>query len=127
MLNYWKQGVTTNTILENYQKILTRIKTELPNTRVYCMSVIPQNLVLESYTTIKINITTPRILAVNEKIKEMVADEPNMTYLDLFSLLADEDNRLIEKYSDDGIHLNAEGFKVWTGLLKPYLSSQENN
>ena len=114
-------NVKTEKILKNYQEILTRIKTELPNTRLYCVSVIPQNLTIETYSTIKIDEATPRILALNEKIKEMVASEPNMTYLDLFSLLADENNRLIEKYSDDGLHLNAEGFKVWTGLLKPYL------
>ena len=28
---------------------------------------------------------------------------------------------LIEKYSDDGIHLNHNGFVVWSAILKPML------
>ena len=47
----------------------------------------------------------------------------NTSYIDLFSLLADSNQMLIEKYSDDGIHLNAEGFTVWTNLIKPYLEN----
>jgi lysophospholipase L1-like esterase len=114
-------NVETDKILQNYREILTRIQTELPTTKIYCISVIPQNLTLESYTLIKVNKTTPRILEINKQIKSIVSSKQNITYLDLFPLLADENNMLIEKYSDDGIHLNAEGFKVWTGLLKPYL------
>ena len=45
----------------------------------------------------------------------------NITLFDLFSLLADENDFLIEKYSEDGLHLNAEAYKVWTDLIKPYL------
>ena len=111
----------TDKIIDNYREILTKITTQLPDTKIYCMSVIPQNLILESYTNLKVQETTLRILEVNEKIKEVVDGEVNATYLNLFPLLADENNLMIEAYSDDGIHLNAEGFKVWTGLVKPYL------
>ena len=113
--------VEKSKILSNYQEIFTKIKTELPNTKVYCMSMIPQNLTLETYTTIDVEKTTQTILELNPQIEAMVSNEPNFTYLDLFSLLADSNNMLIETYSDDGIHLNAAGFEVWTSLIKPYL------
>jgi lysophospholipase L1-like esterase len=51
----------------------------------------------------------------------MTEKEVNVTYIDLFPLLADDNNMLIEEYSDDGLHLNAAGFEVWTNLIKPYL------
>ena len=114
-------GVKTDKILENYQSILEKIQAELPTTKIYCVSIIPQNLTLEGYSLIKVSKTTSRILEINEQIKSIVSSKENITYLDLFPLLADENNMLIERYSDDGLHLNAEGFKVWTGLLKPYL------
>ena len=113
--------VEKSKILSNYQEILTKIKTELPETQVYCMSMIPQNLTLETYSTIDVEKTTQTILELNPQIEAMVSNEPNFTYLDLFSLLADSNNMLIETYSDDGIHLNAAGFEVWTSLIKPYL------
>ena len=108
-------------ILANYNEILTRIKRELPDTQIYCVSIIPQNLTIETYSDIKVEKTTKTILEINSKIKDMVANEENVTFIDLFPLLADSDNLLIEKYSDDGLHLNAAGFEVWTNLIKPYL------
>lgn len=108
-------------ILANYNEILTKIKRELPDTQIYCVSIIPQNLTIETYSDIKVEKTTKTILEINSKIKDMVANEENVTYIDLFPLLADSNNLLIEKYSDDGLHLNAAGFEVWTNLIKPYL------
>lgn len=114
-------NVDNSKIIANYKEILTKIKTELPDTEIFCVSIIPQNLTLETYSNIKVEETTKTILEINTQIKEIIEKESNVTYIDLFSLLADDNNMLIEKYSDDGIHLNAAGFEVWTKLIKPYL------
>ena len=53
-----------------------------------------------------------------------LAEEKGAVYLDLFSLIADEDNHLIREYSDDGLHLNPAGLSVWTKLIKPYLGGE---
>ena len=50
----------------------------------------------------------------------------NMKYLHINILLTkkhffDLINDLIKSYSDDGLHLNANGFIVWTSILKGYL------
>lgn len=113
-------GVSEDTILSNYEKILDTIYADLPETQVYCMSIIPQNMQLEEYSDIDVNVTTGKILAINPKIKAL-AEGKGATYLDLFSLLADENHYLIREYSDDGLHLNKAGLDVWTALLKPYL------
>jgi lysophospholipase L1-like esterase len=114
-------NVQTPKILANYNEILTKIKRELPDTQIYCVSIIPQNLALETYSNIKVEETTKTILEINAQLKQMTENEANVTYIDLFPLLADDNNMLIEEYSDDGLHLNAAGFEVWTNLLKPYL------
>ena len=117
-------GVKTEKIVENYAKILSEIERELPEAELYCVSVIPQNTTLETYTEIKVSETTARILEMNKKIQEIVKNSNQAVYVDLFSLLADENNMLIKKYSDDGIHLNENGFQVWTELLMPYLKAE---
>lgn len=104
----------------NYRRILQNIRENLPSVELYCMSLIPLNDVLETYANIDTEESTRRILALNTEIPTL-AEEFNATYLNIFPLLADENNRLIETYSDDGLHLNTAGFQVWTALIKPYL------
>lgn len=116
--NYEKAG-----ILQRYEKIIDEIYAALPDVKLFCMSVIPQNEVIETYSTVRVEKTTEIILEVNGQIKAL-SEKKGATYLDLFSLLADENNRLIREYSDDGLHLNNKGLTVWTGLLKPYLLAE---
>jgi lysophospholipase L1-like esterase len=112
-------------IFERYEKIIDEIYKNLPDVTLFCMSVIPQNEVLETYSAIKVENTTKIIFEVNAHIKAL-AQEKGATYLDVFSLLADENDRLIKEYSDDGLHLNEKGLTVWTNLLKPYLEAECN-
>ena len=111
-------GVSTDTILENYDSILKGIKTKLPSAKVYMMSILPINSDLPSY--VDINKSTERILAINEEIKTMAANY-SYKYMDLFSLVKDDKNHLKKEYSLDGIHLSEQGFVTWTNLIKPEL------
>lgn len=113
-------GVPTETTVENYAKILDEIYTNMPDVKLYCMSIIPQNMQLQESSGLDVAANTRKIMAINSQIKTL-AEAKGATYLDLFSLLADENNYLIADYSDDGLHLNVAGLQVWTELLKPHL------
>lgn len=115
-------GVDSDLILQRYAQIIDNIYAALPDVELYCISIIPQNEQLEKDSAIDVTATTETILELNPRIKTLV-ESRGATYLDLFSLLADDNDRLIEAYSDDGIHLNVEGLSVWTDLLKPYLQA----
>lgn len=110
-------------ILERYAQIIDGIRANLPDAQLYCMSIIPQNEQIEEYSHIRIADTTPYIMRVNAEICRL-AEEKGAVYLDLFSLIADEENHLIREYSDDGLHLNPAGLSVWTKLIKPYLGGE---
>ena len=75
---------------------------------------------IESYSTVNAEQNNKKVVELNSLIKQLT-NEVNATYLDLYSLVLDENGYLIKDYSDDGIHLNASGFVVWTNFLKPYL------
>ncbi len=117
-------GLDEEGIVERYEKIIDEIYGALPDVELYCMSIIPQNSQIEESGHVRIAETTPKILSINESIRR-IAGENGATYLDLFSLLADENNHLIREYSDDGLHLNYKGLSVWTQLIKPYLSGEK--
>ena len=113
-------------ILQRYEKIIDEIYKNLPDVTLYCMSIIPQGDGLEEYSPVKVSETTKTIMQINPKMKAL-AEGKGAVYLDLFSLLADENNRLIPAYSDDSLHLNKNGLTVWTNLLKPYLQDLITN
>ncbi len=114
-------GVASSKIIKNYRKILSEIKEKLPTAKVYCVSILPMNSDVETYSTTKVEKSTEKILEINPQIKAMTDAEPNMTYIDLYSSVQDGNDRLITAYSDDGIHLNNAGFAVWASVIKPYL------
>lgn len=115
-------NVSNAQILSNYEVILDTIQYALPDTQIYCMSVIPQNTQFSDASDIDVASTTQRILQLNPQIRQL-AEAKGAVYLDLFSRLADENNYLIPDYSDDGLHLNKAGLQVWTDLLKPQLQA----
>ena len=52
------------------------------------------------------------ILAINKAIQQL-AQEKQLTYIDLHRQLIDEQGRLKAALSSDGIHLNGEGYLIW--------------
>lgn len=112
-------------ILERYSRIVASIRETLPETKLYCISLIPQNKQLEEYTDIDVDSTTAAILQINPKICR-IAEDAGGVYVDLFPLLADEEHFLLPEYSDDGIHLNETGLAVWTAQMLPLLKENED-
>lgn len=111
-------------ILRNYRQIVEAITTGLPEATLYCVSVIPQNQQVESGGIVRVEETTPVIMAVNAGI-QTIAQIRGAVYIDLFSLLADENNYLRAEYSDDGLHLNENGLSLWTAQLLPLLENAQ--
>lgn len=113
-------NVPNEKIIENYRIILDEIRNNQPTVELYFMSVIPQNKDLESYSELDVDKNNANILIVNEEIRKL-CQEYGHTYIDLHAHLLDENGYLRKECSDDGLHLNAGGFEIWTALLKPYL------
>ena len=112
-------GQTVEGIVVNYTSILQEIKENLPSAQVFCISVLPMNETVKAYG-VDLDTATARIKALNDNILTL-AGKQGYTYVELFSHLADENDHLLASYSDDGLHLNANGFAIWTSVLKPYL------
>lgn len=117
-VNDLSRNMTHEEVAANYRKILERIRSESPRTRVYVQSVLPVN----PATGMAKNHTnkTPEIMELNGRLKTLAA-EFGYTYVDLFSLMADPDNHLPRSYSVDGLHLSYKAYKVWADAIKPYV------
>ena len=111
-------GKSNDYVINNYKTILDGIKSKLPTTKVFTMSILPVNDLLNG--AVNVTNTNSKVMDINTHIQQMATDK-GYTYVDLFSQVKDENNKLISTYTDDGIHPNANGYAVWTNLLKPLL------
>ena len=52
------------------------------------------------------------------------AKEQNYTYIDITKVMYDEAGNLRQDiFVEDKLHLNAEGYRLWTEVIKPYLTN----
>ena len=112
------RNIPDDVILGNYEKIISRIQAGSPRTKIYFQTLIPVN---NSFTQHPTHYNKDEhIAAVNDGLKKLGAQK-HITIIDIHPHFLDSDNRLDKKYTLDGLHLNAEGYKVWAQVLKPYL------
>lgn len=113
-------NVQNEKILSNYRIIFDEIKKNQPTVDVFVMSIIPQNKDIEKAAGIDVTKNNKTIKHLNSEIKNLCG-EYGYSFLEIYDLLLDEEGFLDKEYSDDGLHLNAAGFEIWTEVLKPYL------
>ncbi|MBQ2872754.1 MAG: SGNH/GDSL hydrolase family protein [Bacilli bacterium] len=68
-------------------------------------------LIVQSIYPTKYFEANEKIVYVNKNIK-IFCDKMGIEYLDLYSLLRDEDGLFNKRYSDDGIHPNDNGYSI---------------
>lgn len=106
---------TAARVWENYRSILEKIRTSLPETRLYVQSTLPLNPV------------SPYWPKRNEQIRLLngllagYASEYGYEYLDVAALVSDPEGNLDRSLTSDGIHLLPEAYRRWAGLLRSRL------
>lgn len=113
-VNDLMNGLPVNQLLVHYEKIVKRIITESPDTKIYVLSILPTSWYISNTQTA---LQFP-ILLVNEELAKM----KNVTYINLYDSLVDDVGALNKKYdSGDRLHLNYIGYEIITEQFKPYL------
>ncbi|NEQ69725.1 MAG: lysophospholipase, partial [Symploca sp. SIO2D2] len=64
-----------------------------------------------------LSIPNKDIQEINQALKEIAQDE-GAIYLELYPLFADTDGNLKMELSTDGLHLNQQGYQVWSYALQ---------
>jgi lysophospholipase L1-like esterase len=117
-INDIEHNIPDTLIVNNYRRIIRQIKAESPRTKIYFHTLLPVN---NEFTQFKKHYNKDEHIAfVNTELKK-IAEEEKITLIDLHPHFLDASNKLDKRYTQDGLHLNAEGYKVWAGILKEYL------
>jgi lysophospholipase L1-like esterase len=114
-INDISRNIPDAVILQNYQRMVSRIKKGSPKTRIYLQTLMPVNSSFGKFPN-HYN-KDQHLLAVNQGLRELAARE-QVTLVDLYPAFLDNQNRLVAAYTHDGLHLTALGYQKWAELLK---------
>lgn len=106
----WYTYRNDKTILETYDKILTRCRQLSPGTVVVVQSILPRQ---KSYAR--------RVQRINAHF-ETLASQHGYPFINLYPLFADTDGALLPSLTNDHLHLMAEGYARWVEILKPHIA-----
>jgi lysophospholipase L1-like esterase len=114
-INDISRNVPDEMILNNYRRIISRIQAGSPATKIYFHTVMPVN---NDFTQFKNHYNKDEHIAyVNNGLKK-IAEETRITLIDLHPIFLDANRKLDKKYTIDGLHINADGYKQWAALLQ---------
>lgn len=104
-------------IADNIRKIIMRLQTESPSTKIYVQSILPVNPEVPNFP--QHYDKQEHILSTNKLIKK-VAEDTHCTYVNIHDLFADKQGKLEAKYTLDGLHLTPAGggYEKWVAFLR---------
>lgn len=109
--------IPNEVILDQLRQIINRVHEELPETRIYVLSVKPSVLRWSVW---------PVAGQVSVGYKEIAENDPLVYYVDVATPLLNEDGSVrTDIYVQDDLHLNDLGNEIWGATIKAALMSME--
>ncbi len=103
-------------ILKNYKAIVADILLKTPSSKLYLQSILPVNNQVRNSGK-----SNSDIVFFNKEI-ENIASENELVFLNLHPLFLDQDGKLYSSVTQDGIHLDANGYLIWKKELEKYIN-----
>lgn len=111
-INDLGDGLSYQDVLGNYQKLFLIMKAH-KDIELIVQSLLPTNDSLFKSG----NFDEMKILELNYHLKDLCEKE-KITYVDLYKAFSTYTYQLIKDYTDDGLHLNEVGYRVWKNCLQ---------
>lgn len=113
------------TLIENYEKVLTQIQDRLPETKVYLMAYYPVNdvdkvPVDEWGKKMFVTRNNENISIANDAVKELAA-KMKYEFINVNASLTDERGKLKKEFTVEGVHMYANAYEIILENMKPYL------
>lgn len=111
-------GRSNDKILNGIKSIIYQVKEGSPNTTIYVQSLLPINKDVCQYK--RMMNKEKQIEKLNKEIIKFCKSE-NITFINLYPHFLSEKRKLDAKYTSDGLHLNEDGYAVWTNQIRKYV------
>ncbi|MCW5654821.1 SGNH/GDSL hydrolase family protein [Hydrogenophaga sp.] len=107
------EGASPQQVAERFVAFVQAVKDALPESRIAFVSIKPSPLRAH---------LIPAVREANERIEIYSQTEPRLDFIDVFSLMIDAQGQpRPELFSDDRLHLNAQGYSLWRQLIAQHL------
>lgn len=112
-----RNNIPNDVIVEQLQTIIDRIHDELPEARVYVLSVKP---------SVARQATWPIAQDLNERYQQIAAADPLVHYIDVATPFLQADGTVMtDIFVDDNLHLNEKGYDIWAASIREVLMAHE--
>lgn len=117
MLGVNELGWSGTEIFRNqYAKLIQQVREDSPDAQIVLESILPVSAKQEEKHSY---VNNQRIAEYNQVIQSL-SEEEQCTYLDLTTLVSDQQGCLREDLTEDGVHLNVAGCRLWLEFLKEH-------
>lgn len=113
-INDIARNIPANVILRNYNKMVERIQSESPKTKIFVQSLLPTN---NQFTQFKNHQNKEAVIQEVNKGLEKLAVDKKITFIDLHAAFQDDQGKLDSRYTNDGLHLTGAGYLRWKEVL----------
>ena len=106
-------GITADETFSDYKAFVAKVRTALPDTKIIFLAIKPSVARWKLYDEQK---------KANKLIEDFSKSEKNLLYVDTATPILGTDGKpRADLLRADGLHLNEEGYKLWTAILTPIL------
>jgi lysophospholipase L1-like esterase len=110
-------GLTPERVLADFKTFVNKVRSSLPATRIAFLAIKPCP-VREKFLD--------QVKRANRLIHDYIATDGSLLFVDVFTPMLSGDGRpRAGLYLADGLHPSAEGYALWTSILKPVLDQYD--
>lgn len=111
---FGKKPKSPEQVFDAFGEFVTIVRNKLPKTKIYYVSMKPSPSRRKQWET------TTR---TNQMIEAYIKKHKNMAYIDISKVMMKPDGSFDGSiFVGDSLHMNANGYKLWTGVIKPILA-----
>ncbi len=104
--------LSAETVFERFKTLYGMIREKLGDVPVVYVSIKPSPSRREYWA---------KMIEANKLIKDYISKQTHANYVDVFSLMMNDNQPKPEIFLSDSLHMNANGYKIWQKAIKPYL------
>jgi hypothetical protein len=113
---FFGKGKSPKQNFDDYLELVNLVRKELPKTKIYTLSLKPSPLRREKWEGVK---------KVNASIENFSKTHKRMSYIDITKVMYLPNGQINGSlFVKDSLHMNPDGYKLWTGVIKPILSKE---
>ena len=119
-INDISKNIPMQVTVDNILELVKKLKKSSPITKILVHSILPTNASnrLNKDEVISHYNKNDKVVELN-KLLEQNSQENDFIFIDLYSSFKDTNGNLSLELADkDGLHLNAHGYILWSGILK---------